>query len=58
MAAGESRVECLPGRGTVKDETGKLLAKGSSKQIIIPGLQTVNQAVAAAGVSAIAPKFL
>lgn len=44
--------------GTVKDVTGKLLAYGTSKQIIIDGLQTVHQAVAAMGQPALPTKFM
>ena len=51
------RSVCLA-EGTVKDEKGKLLACGSSKQVIVPGLQTVNQAIAAMGLPPLPPKFL
>lgn len=44
--------------GTVKDISGKLLAHGTSKQIIVDGLQTVEQAIAAMGHEPLPPKFI
>lgn len=43
---------------TVKDENGKLLAHGKSKQMVTAGLQTVNQALAVMGQPSLPPKFL
>lgn len=40
----------------VTDETGKVLAHGSSKLLITRGLQTINQIAQAAGIT-LAPKF-
>lgn len=42
----------------VTDKKGKYLAHGTSKQIVVPGLQTINQAVEAMGFKALPPKFL
>lgn len=39
------------------DDKGKLLAHGTSKQILIPGLQTIAQALASMGYEALPPKF-
>lgn len=50
------RSVCLS-EGTVKDVNGRLLAYGSSKQIIKPGLQTVEQAIAAMGYDPLPPKY-
>jgi uncharacterized protein (TIGR00369 family) len=44
--------------GTVKDVDGKLLAHGTSKQIIKDGLQTVNQAIDAMGHAPLPPKYI
>lgn len=51
------RTVCLA-EGEIRDEEGKLLARGSSKQVIIPVLQTVRQAVAAMRRPPLPPKFL
>jgi len=48
---------CLA-EATVTDTQGKLLAHGTSKQMITRGLQTINQAVAAMGDQPLPPKFL
>lgn len=42
----------------VIDSTGKYLAHGISKQMVTPGLQTINQAVAAMGQQPLPPKFI
>lgn len=42
----------------IMDSHGKILAHGTSKQMIIPGLQTINQAAMAMGYKSIPPKFL
>lgn len=42
----------------VIDGNGKYLAHGVSKQMIIPGLQTIDQAVEAMGYQPLPPKFL
>lgn len=42
----------------VVDSTGKYLAHGISKQMVTPGLQTINQAVAAMGQQPLPPKFI
>jgi uncharacterized protein (TIGR00369 family) len=44
--------------GTIKDENGKLLVRGTSKLLVTNGLQTVNQAVIAMGYETLPPKFL
>ncbi len=51
------RTVCLA-ESTVRDLSGKLLAHGTSKQIIVDGLQTVNQAIEAMGYSPLPKKFL
>lgn len=43
---------------TVKDATGRLLAQGSSKLMVLKGKQSVNHAVEAMGYDALPPKFL
>ncbi|SBW09834.1 Thioesterase superfamily protein [uncultured delta proteobacterium] len=43
---------------TVTDATGKLLAHGTSKLMVTPGLQSVRQSVAAMGREPLPPKFL
>lgn len=48
---------CLS-EATVTDTQGKLLAHGTSKQMITQGLQSINQAVAAMGYQSSPPKFL
>lgn len=42
----------------IKDEQGKLLAHGKSKQMVTQGLQTISQAVAAMGYPSLPPKFV
>ncbi|MCR6545991.1 PaaI family thioesterase [Dehalobacterium formicoaceticum] len=48
---------CLS-EATVTDTQGKLLAHGTSKQLITTGLQSINQAVTAMGYQSLPPKFL
>lgn len=48
---------CLS-EATVTDEQGKLLAHGSSKQMVTRGLQSIHQAVIATGYPSLPPKFL
>jgi len=48
---------CLS-EATVTDGEGKLLAHGSSKQMVTPGLQSIPEAVAAMGHQPLPPKFL
>jgi uncharacterized protein (TIGR00369 family) len=43
---------------TVMDSRGKCLARGSSKQMIVPGLQTIAQALSAMGHEPLPPKFI
>jgi len=43
---------------TVIDNQGKYLAHGTSKQMVIPGLQTINQAVTAMGYKSLPPKYI
>ncbi len=43
---------------TVRDINGKLLAHGTSKQMITKGIQSINQAVNAMGYHSLPPKFL
>ncbi len=43
---------------TIRDSNGKYLAHGTSKQMITPGLQTINQAILAMGYQALPPKFI
>jgi hypothetical protein len=40
------------------DSKGKYLAHGTSKQMVIPGLQTIAQAVSAMGYKPLPPKFI
>lgn len=40
------------------DSRGKYLAYGTSKQLILPGLQTITQAVSAMGYKPLPPKFI
>ena len=42
---------------TVEDEKGKLLAHGTSKQLVASGLQTINHVLEAMGRDALPPKF-
>jgi uncharacterized protein (TIGR00369 family) len=42
----------------VIDSEGKYLAHGTSKQMVIPGLQTIAQAVSATGYKPLPPKFI
>ena len=42
----------------IKDSNGKYLAHGTSKQMVTPGLQTINQAAIAMGYKALPPKFI
>ena len=42
----------------VIDSEGKYLAHGTSKQMVIPGLQTIAQAVSAMGYKPLPPKFI
>ena len=42
----------------IKNEQGKLVAHGKSKQMVTQGLQTINQAVAAMGSPPLPPKFV
>lgn len=42
----------------VIDSEGKYLAYGTSKQMVIPGLQTIAQAVSAMGYEPLPPKFI
>lgn len=48
---------CLS-EATVTDAQGKLLAHGSSKQMITKGLQSINQAIDAMGYESLPKKFL
>jgi len=48
---------CLS-EATVIDTEGKLLAYGTSKQMVTQGLQSINQAVKAMGYQSLPPKFL
>jgi uncharacterized protein (TIGR00369 family) len=48
---------CLA-EATITDEEGKLIAHGTSKQMVTPGLQTMAQAAAAMGRPPLPPKFL
>lgn len=43
---------------SVFDDQGRCLAYGTSKQLVTPGLQTINQAVAALGFTPLPPKFI
>lgn len=51
------RTICLS-EATVTDERGKLLAYGTSKQMVTKGLQSIQQAVTAMGYHSLPPKFL
>lgn len=42
----------------VMDGQGKCLARGTSKQMVVPGLQTIAQAVSALGHEPLPPKFI
>ncbi|MGI6435904.1 MAG: PaaI family thioesterase [Syntrophomonadaceae bacterium] len=42
----------------IRDSNGKYLAHGTSKQMITPGLQTINQAALAMGFKTLPPKFI
>jgi uncharacterized protein (TIGR00369 family) len=50
------RMVCFS-EATVKDEKGKLLAHGTSKQLVTSGLQTVNHALETMGHDALPLKF-
>jgi uncharacterized protein (TIGR00369 family) len=43
---------------TIVDNQGKYLAHGTSKQMVIPGLQSIEQAVSAMGYEQLPPKFI
>ncbi len=43
---------------SIADSTGRILAHGTSKQLITPGLQTIKQAAAAMGYKELPPKFI
>lgn len=51
------RSVCLA-EATIIDRQGRYLAHGTSKQMVIPGLQTISQAVAAMGYREPPPKFI
>ena len=51
------RTLCLA-KGTLKDESGKLLAYGTSKIFVAPGLQSIDQAVDKAGFETMPQRFL
>lgn len=53
----KGRMVCLS-EGTVKDANGKLLALGTSKQLVTNGIQTINQAIAAMGYAPLPAKFI
>jgi uncharacterized protein (TIGR00369 family) len=48
---------CLA-EATVRDSQGKLIAHGTSKQMITQGLQSINQAITAMGYKVLPPKFI
>lgn len=48
---------CLA-EAAIMDNQGKCLAHGTSKQMVTPGLQTMEQAVSALGYEALPPKFI
>jgi acyl-coenzyme A thioesterase PaaI-like protein len=48
---------CLS-EATVKDIHGKLLAYGTSKQLILEGIQSFSQAASVMGYQSLPPKFL
>ena len=43
---------------TIVDSQGRLLAHGTSKQMITPGLQTIKQAALVMGYKSLPPKFI
>lgn len=43
---------------TIVDSKGKYIAHGTSKQIVIPGIQSIAQAVSAMGYEQLPPKFI
>jgi len=43
---------------TITDSNGKLLSHGTSKQMVIPGVQTISQAVSAMGYKSLPPKYI
>lgn len=43
---------------SITDSNGKLLAHGTSKQMVIPGVQTINQAIESLGFQPLPPKFI
>ncbi|NPV93039.1 MAG: PaaI family thioesterase [Firmicutes bacterium] len=51
------RSVCLA-EASVVDSHGRRLAHGTSKQMVTPGLQTINQAVEAMGYKPLPPKFI
>ena len=42
----------------ILDGSGKTLAHGTSKQMVLPGLQTIAQAASAMGYKTLPPKFV
>ena len=48
---------CLA-EAVITDSQGKQLAHGTSKQMVTPGLQTIEQAVLAMGYKSLPPKFI
>ncbi len=42
----------------ISDGNGKTLAHGTSKQMVIPGVQTINQAILSLGYQPLPPKFM
>ncbi|MDR1616844.1 MAG: PaaI family thioesterase [Syntrophomonadaceae bacterium] len=50
------RIVCFS-EAAIKNENGKLLARGTSKQLLTSGLQTVSHALETAGYKALPPKF-
>ncbi|MCD7873636.1 MAG: PaaI family thioesterase [Acidaminococcaceae bacterium] len=44
--------------GTLKDENGRLLAQGTSKMFVLPGLQSIDKVVDKAGFATMPPKFI
>ncbi|QPM68417.1 PaaI family thioesterase [Atribacter laminatus] len=48
---------CLS-EATIKDIHGKLLAHGTSKQLILEGMQSISQAASIMGYQSLPPKFL
>ena len=55
MKAGQSVCKSA---ATITDVKGKLIAHGTSKLMVIPGMQTINQAVMALGYPSLPPKFI